>query len=259
MNETIKISLLQIDLAWENADPNLKFIENKISDISETDILILPEMFNTGFTNRVEYCYETMDGKTISWMKKISASTGSAICGSLIIKDFEYIYNRFVFVKPDGCVSFYNKRHLFGLGGETGVFESGKSKTVIEYKSFKILPLICYDLRFPVWSRNVENYDILFYVANWPASRQNAWDVLLKARAIENQCFVAGVNRIGTDGNNIKYNGGSCVIDFLGNYMAKANDDNNEMVSVILNKNELLDFRKNFPFLEDHDEFEIFT
>lgn len=253
----MKISLIQSDLTWEDRNVNIISFEKKILDSDKSDIFVLPEMFTTGFTNNVYNCYETWNGEVISWMKELSGKINSAICGSMIFKEFDKFYNRFIFVEPSGKIIHYDKRHLFGIGGETDIFSKGDNKVIVEYKTFRILLLTCYDLRFPVWSRNADNYDIVIYVANWPESRRYAWDILLKARAIENQCYVAGVNRVGVDGKNLKYNGGTYIIDPLGEIINSAKDNKNEVISAIVDKNRINEIRTAFPFLKDKDSFEI--
>lgn len=254
----LKISLVQTDLVWEDIDSNLKALEKKILAAEKTDVFVLPEMFNTGFSNNIKDCYETNDGKTVSWMKEMANLSGAAIAGSMIFKDADVYYNRFMFVEPDGKISFYNKRHLFALGGERhDIFTIGNSRTIVEYKSFKILLLICYDLRFPVWSRNVDDYDIIIYTASWPTTRRNVWDTLLKARAIENQAYVIGVNRIGVDGCNLIYNGGSCIINPKGDVVNSAKDDTDQIISSFIDKKLIETFREDFPVLKVRDDFKI--
>jgi predicted amidohydrolase len=213
-------------------------------------------MFTSGFTMHPEKVAETMQGETISWLKEIAGSKNCAITGSLVISENRNFYNRLVFVFPDGKIETYDKRHLFTLAGEHEVYTAGKSKLIVNYKGFKICPLTCYDLRFPVFSRNTEHYDILLYVANWPKVRTNAWDVLLQARAIENMCFVVGVNRVGLDGNNHEYIGHSQAIDFLGNSLIKPQEKEGIFYTE-LNKNDLLQTRIKLPFLDDRDPFGI--
>jgi predicted amidohydrolase len=205
---------------------------------------------------------ETMQGKTVLWMQSLAKAKKSAITGSLIIKENDNFYNRLVFVFPSGEIQFYDKRHLFSLAGEDKVYTSGKEKLIIEYKGWKICPLICYDLRFPVFSRNAEEYDVLIYVANWPKPRINAWDILLKARSVENMCYTIGVNRIGFDKpvrrgkNNLEYTGHSQAVDFIGNYIIEPQENEGVFITE-LNKEKLLQTRKKFNFLNDRDRFEL--
>ena len=253
----MKIALIQSSLVWENPKSNRKHFEEKINSISENvDLIVLPEMFTTGFTMNPKAVYETMDGETILWLQSLAKSKNSAITGSLIIKENDNFYNRLVFVFPSGELQFYDKKHLFTLAGEDKIYTSGKNKLIIEYKGFKICPLICYDLRFPVFSRNAEDYDVLIYVANWPKIRINAWDSLLKARAIENMCYTIGVNRVGVDDNKLEYNGHSQVVDFLGNYLIE-NQENEGMYITTLHKSNLLEAREKFGFLNDRDAFTV--
>jgi predicted amidohydrolase len=253
----MKIALIQTELIWENPKENREILQNKINSISQyVDMLVLPEMFTSGFTMHPEKVAETMQGETISWLKEIARSKNCAITGSLVISENRNFYNRLVFVYPTGEVKYYDKRHLFTLAGEDKVYTAGNEKLIVEYKGFKICLLICYDLRFPVFSRNTEHYDILLYVANWPKVRTNAWDVLLQARAIENMCFVVGVNRVGLDGNNHEYIGHSQAIDFLGNSLIKPQEKEGIFYTE-LNKNDLLQTRIKLPFLDDRDPFGI--
>jgi predicted amidohydrolase len=253
----MKIALFQTNLIWENPAENRKLIEQQLVDLKElVDLIVLPEMFTSGFTMNPENVAETMQGETIFWMKSLALERDCAICGSLVIQENNCFYNRFIFVHPNGKIDFYDKRHLFSLAGEHDKYEKGISKVVIDYKGWKICPQVCYDLRFPAFSRNQENFDLLLYVANWPKPRTNAWDILLKARAVENMCYVIGVNRIGFDTNNHEYIGHSQVIDELGNQMLDA-AENQGVFKVELDKNKMLATRNKLNFLSDKDEFEI--
>ena len=195
MQDRLVIALVQTDLIWENPKQNRENILEKIESITQkVDIIVLPEMFTTGFTMNAKSVAESMDGKTISWLQKTALKTNAAIVGSLIISEENKFFNRLVFVEPSGTVHHYDKRHTFTLAGEEKVYASGTKKIIVDYKGWKICPLVCYDLRFPVWARNVENYDLLLYVANWPKIRVAAWDALLKARAIENMAYCIGFN-----------------------------------------------------------------
>ena len=214
----MKIALIQIQLFWENPAENRKLFEQKIISIQENvDLIILPEMFTSGFTMNPEIVAESMTGETIQLLKTLAKAKNCAITGSLVILENNNFYNRMVFVFPNGNIEFYDKKHLFSLAGENKVYKSGNQKKIIEFRDFKICLQICYDLRFPTFARNKEDYDILIYVANWPKTRINAWDILLKARAIENMCYTIGVNRVGADNNNLEYIGHSQVLDFFGN------------------------------------------
>ncbi|KAB1160640.1 amidohydrolase [Tenacibaculum aiptasiae] len=252
----LKIALIQADLVWENPTENRNHFQKKIIAISDAiDLIILPEMFTTGFSMTPENIAETMEGNTVNWMLKLAKEKNCAITGSIIITENNNYYNRLLFVHPSGKIESYDKKHTFTLAGEHEVYTAGKTKNIIDYKGWKICPLICYDLRFPVWARNTENYDLLLYVASWPKPRIEAWDSLLKARAIENMSYTIGVNRVGVDANNYEYNGNSVAYDMLGNCMDKKN--NNEEVSIIieLDKESQLKVRNRFRFLEDQDNF----
>ncbi len=253
----MKIALIQTSLVWENPKQNRNNIEEKITAISETiDLIVLPEMFTSGFTMNPKNVTETMSGETISWLKSLAKKKNCAITGSLVITENENFYNRLVFVFPSGEIQYYDKRHLFTLAGEDKVYTSGKDKLIVEYKGFKICPLICYDLRFPVFARNVESYDVLIYVANWPKPRINAWDILLKARAIENMSYTIGVNRVGEDFNKHEYIGHSQAIDFLGNYLIEP-QELEDVYIIVLDKKSMQDAREKFGFLNDKDRFTI--
>ena len=253
----MKVALIQSILVWENPIANRNNFEEKINAISEkVDLIVLPEMFTSGFTMNPKDVCEAMGGETVLWLKLIAKAKNSAITGSLIIKENDNYYNRLVFVFPSGEIQYYNKRHLFTLAGEEKVYTSGIKKLIIDYLGWKICPLICYDLRFPVFSRNTEEYDVLLYVANWPKPRINAWDSLLKARAIENISYTIGVNRVGIDNNKLEYNGHSQIIDFSGNYLLEP-QENDGIYYTTLHKNNLLDFREKFGFLNDRDAFTV--
>ena len=253
----MKIALIQIPLVWEDPKSNRASIEQKINAIeSETDLIVLPEMFTTGFTMQPERVAETMGGETIQWMQSLAKAKNAAITGSLIIVEEGKYFNRLVFVFPTGEIQEYDKRHLFTLAGEDGFFTAGTSKVLIEYKGWKICPLICYDLRFPVFSRNTENYDLLIYVANWPKTRVNAWDTLLQARAIENMSYTIGVNRLGVDDNNLEYVGNSQVADYLGNPVIEPQTTEGVFIAE-LDKHSLHETRKKLNFLKDQDLFKL--
>jgi omega-amidase len=249
----MKIAIIQTQLFWENPSENRKHFEQKLNSISENvDIIVLPEMFTSGFTMSPELVAETMSGETIRLLKTLAEAKNCAITGSLVISENNNFYNRLVFVFPDGNVEFYDKKHLFTLAGEDKVYESGSQKKIIEFRDFKICLQICYDLRFPTFARNKEDYDVLIYVANWPKTRINAWDILLKARAVENMCYAVGVNRIGADNNNLEYIGHSQVIDYLGNNLIEPQKEEGVFITN-LNKLELLETRNKLGFLKDRD------
>lgn len=253
----MKIALIQSSLSWENPKANRNHFEEQINAISEKiDLIVLPEMFSTGFTMNPEAVFETMEGETIQWLQSLAKAKNSAITGSLVIKENGNFYNRLVFVFPSGEIQFYDKRHLFTLAGEDKVYTSGKEKLIVDYLGWKICLLVCYDLRFPVFARNVEDYDLLIYVANWPKARIQAWDILLKARSVENLCYTIGMNRTGSDNNNLGYNGHSQVVDFMGNYVLEPQETEGVFI-VELNKEQLLETRKKLGFLGDRDSFEL--
>jgi len=255
----LKITLIQSNLHWENKEKNLEMFSEKIASVKdETDLIILPEMFSTGFTMNAEMMAEEMNGNTVRWMKDHALKKNCIITGSLIIKEDNKFYNRLIWMKPDG-IEYYDKRHLFSYAGEDKTFSKGINKLIIKYKGWRIHPLVCYDLRFPVWSRRTTNndYDLMIFVANWPERRIHAWKQLLIARAIENQCYVAGLNRSGNDGNNIYHSGDSAVIDFKGDSLLTVNTKEEFILTTTLSKNNLEEFRKQFAFFQDGDEFEI--
>lgn len=251
----MKTVLIQTDIIWENPVENRSIFEAKINAITnDVDLIILPEMFTSGFTMNPSSVAETMQGTTISWLKNIAKAKNCAITGSLVITENHNFYNRMVFVFPDGAIQFYDKKHLFTPAGEDKVYTSGTEKVIVNFKGWKICLQVCYDLRFPVFSRNTENYDLLIYVASWPKVRTNAWDILLKARAVENMCFAIGVNRVGVDGSNLEYIGHSQVIDFLG-YELLAPQEKSGIFTATLDKDQLLETRSKLKFLEDKDAF----
>ncbi|WP_296684936.1 amidohydrolase [Flavobacterium sp.] len=252
----MKIALIQIPLVWEDPKSNRDYIEQKINTLeADTDLVVLPEMFTTGFTMQPERVAETMQGETIVWMQSLAKAKNCAITGSLVIIEGGNYYNRLLFVFPSGEIHYYNKRHLFTLAGEDKSYTKGTQKLIIEYRGWKICPLICYDLRFPVFARNVEQYDLLLYVANWPTIRIQAWDTLLKARAVENMSYTIGVNRVGKDEKDYDYSGHSQVVDFLGNY-AIAPQETEGIFYAQLNKEALLKTRTKLGFLNDQDTFD---
>ena len=251
----MNIALIQTDIVWENPSENRRVFEGKINALTESvDLIILPEMFTSGFTMSPNLVAETMAGETISWLKEIAKAKNSAITGSLVITENGNFYNRMVFVFPNGEIQYYDKKHLFTLAGEDKVYTSGKDKVIVNYKNWKICLQVCYDLRFPVFSRNTENYDVLIYVASWPKVRTNAWDILLKARAVENLSYTIGVNRIGTDNNDFEYIGHSQIIDELGNFIIEPTE-NEDVFIANLDKNKMLETRSKLNFLNDRDAF----
>ncbi|MBS1573594.1 MAG: nitrilase family protein [Bacteroidetes bacterium] len=250
--KSLKIAGLNLDIIWKNKIENYLSIEKKAENIL-ADIIVLPEMFSTGFCMDAN---EIADQKneTLQWMINLATTKQTAIAGSVAVRENGKFFNRFYFVFPDGSYDFYDKRHLFSYSGEDKVYTPGKERKIINYKGFRILLQICYDLRFPVFSRNNDDYDAVFFVANWPESRVVAWNHLLKARAIENQAFVFGVNRIGTDGNNLTYTKSSHCFSFDGEEISVIED---EVFYATLDKDQLLSFREKFQFLNDRDAFSL--
>lgn len=254
----LQITLIQSNLHWENIRANLDMFSEKINAIKQpTDLIVLPEMFSTGFSMQAGELAETMDGTAIQWMRKTAAEKNCVITGSLIITEEGRYYNRLVWMRADGTFETYNKRHLFSLSGEEKTYTAGREKIVVELNGWRICPLICYDLRFPVWSRNRSaEYDVLLYVANWPERRVQAWKYLLIARAIENQSYCIGLNRVGNDGNDTYHSGDSMAVDALGNVLY--HQQHNEGVTTIeLDYDELKKTRNTFRFLNDADDFII--
>jgi predicted amidohydrolase len=254
----MKISVIQPDTTWENKSLNFQNLSSLITPFyNKTDIVILPEMFNTGFSMNPAKLSECPDGETYAWMKSIAEKGNFGLCGSYTVKENLKFFNRWVFVSPEEAVWHYDKRHLFSMGGEDKLFSAGRSRLVFSFRGVKISPYICYDLRFPVWSRNVESSDLIIYSANWPETRRNVWTTLLKARAIENQCYVAGSNRTGIDGAGIRYCGDSMIINPRGEIILSAEGDGEYSVSTEISITELNGFRKKFPVLSDADGFTI--
>jgi omega-amidase len=258
MQDTLKIAFIQSDIVWENPKQNRDNFKEKIEAITTSvDMILLPEMFTTGFTMNAKEYAETMHDKSVTWMQKIAANKNAVLVGSLIIKENNKFYNRLLFVYPDGNINTYDKRHTFTLSGESDIYTAGNSKVIIDYKGWKICPLICYDLRFPVWSRNAENFDVLIYVANWPKPRIRAWDTLLKARAIENMSYCVGVNRVGVDKLDHEYCGHSATYDILGSNITPIRPNKEHTEIVTLERNHINFYRNKLKFLEDKDAFSL--
>jgi omega-amidase len=254
----MNISLIQTSLIWEDAAANRNMFTDKINAITEpTDVIVLPEMFTTGFSMNTRLA-EKMDGETIAWMKSTAQEKNIALCGSVLIEDNGAFYNRMIWVQPDGLLKHYDKRHLFSLSTEPQTFSAGNEQLIISYKGWRIKLIVCYDLRFPVWIRNTKSgmYDVLICVANWPERRNIAWQTLLRARAIENQCYAIGVNRVGNDGNGIYHSGDSAVIDALGEYLYQQAHDE-DIATLSLNRDSLVQIRQQLPFLNDADSFSL--
>lgn len=259
MND-LKVTILQTELHWENIDENLKMFSSKLDAITDAgDLIVLPEMFTTGFTMNPEKYSESMNGKAVMWMKEQAKKNNCVITGSFACVEDGNYYNRLVWMKADGNYSVYDKRHLFTMASEHEHYTAGARKIIEDLNGWKICPLICYDLRFPVWSRNTTHtqYDVLIYVANWPERRAHPWKTLLLARAIENQSYVIGVNRVGKDGNEISHSGDSAIIDFKGEVKSIISAHEIVAETINLSYQELLEFRKQFPVLNDADGFSI--
>jgi len=253
----LNIALVQADLAWENVDANLRNFERHFHEISsEVDLVVLPEMFSTGFSMNVNRFAEPMDGRTVRWMQTQAETLDAVVAGSLMIRDGSNFFNRFVFASPDGKIDYYDKRHLFSMGQENIHFSAGRRRLIYQLKGFRILPQICYDLRFPVFARNRNDYDLYLNCANWPAPRKEVWECLLKARAIENQAYVAGVNRVGVDANGIRYSGDSVLLDARGTTIQNVGNEA-KVIQASLSLSSLNRFRTKFPVLPDSDEFDL--
>jgi len=256
MQRELKIALVQSHLHWENPEANRALFSEKIGALTKpVDLVVLPEMFSTGFTMNPDHIAVSEGPKTLKWMQQTANSHHLALAGSMVFQENGVCYNRFFCVFPDGNQVSYDKRHTFTLAGEDKVYQAGASKCIFDYKGFKICPMICYDLRFPVWARNVEDYDVLLYVANWPKPRINAWDALLKARAIENMAYVVGVNRVGLDASGHEYTGHSAVYDVLGAELCHSNKET--VLYATLSKDHIGTMRNKLKFLADRDDFTL--
>ncbi len=253
----LRVSLIQSTIVWENKAANLERFTALLSGLEgKTDVVVLPEMFTTGFTMKAAECAEATEADALAWMRRQAAVLDAALTGSIIVQDHGAYYNRLIWVFPDGSYVTYDKRHLFSYAGEHQHYSRGTKRTLIKWKDFDICPFICYDLRFPVWSRNTDTYDLAIYVANWPSARIDAWRTLLKARAIENQCFVIGVNITGQDGNGLEYPGSSSAFDYNGAELIHAGSQVG-VYTVALDLTAMQQFRSRFRFLYDRDHFEI--
>ncbi len=259
-SDILKVSLVQDTLVWGDVAANLAHFTTVIRNIEpETDLIILPEMFTSGFLMEDKSLVAPQLQKTLEWLQQMAIEKCAAIIGSVIVKEADKYYNRLYVVDKTGVVANYDKRHLFRMGQEDIHFSAGAKRLVFQLKGWRICPLICYDLRFPVWSRNQNDYDVLIYVANWPASRRKVWDTLLQARAIENQSYAIGVNRIGIDGKDLEYLGGSVVINAKGNVIGRCADNQPEVITETLNLSRLNNFRKKFNVFDDADNFQILS
>jgi omega-amidase len=257
MKETLNITLVQSQLFWEDVEKNISHFDALISEISETDIILLPEMFNTSFCPKSNHLAENMDGKTVRWMKEIAETKGCAISGTLMISENKKVYNRLLWISKNGDIHTYDKHHLFSLIKEERYISKGEGRLIVTEQGWKICPLICYDLRFPVFSRNDVEYDVLIYLANWPVKRIDAWDTLLKARSIENQCYTIGVNRVGEDSNEIPFNGHSKVFDAFGKKLFSTTENKEEVLQFEISLDDLKLKRRQMNFLQDRDTFSL--
>ena len=258
MKEKLSITIVQSHLHWENPIANRAQFTEIIDKLKgPTDVLVLPEMFTTGFTMNAVSLAETMDGPTVLWMQQMATTYNLAVTGSVIISENGHYYNRLFFVFPNGDYTTYDKRHTFTLAGEHKTYTAGDDRIMVLYKGWKLCPLICYDLRFPVWARNTVDYDVLLYTANWPNKRIAAWDALLKARAIENMSYCIGVNRVGLDGNGHEYTGHSAVYDVLGEQVSTKDFEKEFVDTIILNKDHIRKNRRYLQFLQDQDAFSL--
>jgi omega-amidase len=256
--KSLTVSLVQTKLYWEDKVRNLAMFDQWIADLKQpTDLIVLPEMFSTGFSMHTDFA-DTMQGTTVDWMRNHASILGVPVCGSLMMHDEGRFVNRFIWMNPDGTFTYYDKRHLFRMGDEHHHFEHGNKRDIIHYKGWKLFPVICYDLRFPVWLRRTKDleYDAMIIVANWPERREHHWRTLLQARAIENQCYVIAVNRVGKDGNDILHTGASGIISPKGDWLLDLKDQE-AMVSGELNMQELSDWRTSFPAGNDADAFSL--
>lgn len=279
MHSSLTVTLIQTNLHWEDKKANLQMLEEKLASIKErTELVVLPEMFNTGFSMKPDELAETMEGESVQWMRRVAAKMNIILTGSVIIREpgrkeqvraeagqTETIrpgyYNRLIWMLPNGKYGVYDKRHRFGFAGEDKQFSAGNKRLIASVNGWKINLLVCYDLRFPVWARQQSQpegpeYDLLVYVANWPERRNHAWKTLLQARAIENQCYVVGVNRVGSDGNNIYHSGDSMVVDPMGEVLYTKKDEE-DIFTITLDHGQLKTIREKLPFLKDADQFVI--
>ena len=257
MNSHLRVTLVQTELAWQAPASNRRSLAAHFRGlVGHTDLVVLPEMFSTGFSMDAEGLAEDMDGPTVGWMREEAAALGCVVTGSLIVRDGARCYNRLVWARPDGSLAHYDKRHLFRMADEQQHYGAGDRRLVVELKGWRVCPMVCYDLRFPVWSRSRDDYDVLLYVANWPQRRAHAWSTLLRARAIENLCYVVGVNRVGRDGNGATYAGDSVALDFLGQPLS-SEGGGDRVETAVLDLESLQAYRRSFPAQLDADRFEL--
>ncbi len=255
--QSLTLSLVQTATHWHDPAANRALFDDWLAEVADdASVVVLPEMFSTGFTMASETVAEPMSGPTVGWMRRTAAALSKVVCGSVVVAEGGRCYNRFLWVTAGGEITAYDKRHRFRMAGEHEHYAAGRERRVVELNGWRILPLVCYDLRFPVWLRNRGDYDLLLAVANWPAPRQGAWNALLRARAIENLAYAAGVNIVGTDGNGVSYTGGSAVYDPQGTPLLEAGSDAG-LLTVTLDREALEDYRIRFPAWQDADEFEL--
>ena len=255
----LTVSFVQAALHWHDPAASRQEMSRHIDVISiPTDLIVLPEMFTTGFSMEAPTLAEPTEGPTLTWMREVAAARDAVVVGSLIVRDAGNYYNRLLWVRPDGSWSHYDKRHLFTMAGEQHVYAAGTERLIEEWRGWRICPLVCYDLRFPVWSRNAqqEPYDLLLYIANWPSTRRTAWITLLRARAIENLAYTMGVNCVGMDGNGLSYTGDSALLDMRGEYLVEVGNQETSITRT-LRQDELYAFRERFPALHDADPFSL--
>lgn len=258
INEELRVNIVQANLRWEDPAANREMFTSIFNGVDDQpDLYVLPEMFTTGFSMDAKELAEAHEGPTLEWMQQTARHYKAAITGSVIIKEGGQYFNRLFFVFPDSSYHWYDKRHTFTLAGEHRTYTAGTEKLIVEYNGWKICPLICYDLRFPVWARNTENYDLLIYVANWPKKRVSAWDALLRARAIENMSYCVGVNRVGLDGNGHEYVGHSAGYNVLGDRISTSDDEITFAETLALSKQHIKETRNKLQFLNDRDAFNL--
>ncbi|MCH7657955.1 MAG: amidohydrolase [Bacteroidetes bacterium] len=258
MTDELKITIVQTNIHWENKNENTEMFSRIIRNMAQnTDLVILPEMFSTGFSMQPALLAEYINGPTVSWMSKIAREYNAVITGSIIIREKNKFLNRLIWMPPDGNLKYCDKRHLFRMGEETQYYSRGNKKLITSWKGWRFRPLVCYDLRFPVWSRNRNDYDMLIYVANWPEARRKVWKNLLVARALENQVYVVGVNRIGVDGRDISYAGESMIVNPRGNIVSEISAHKESVETISVSLDDLITFREKFPVHLDADNFRI--
>lgn len=252
----LTLTLLQTELEWESPRDNRDRFDELLERVEQTDVIVLPEMFSTGFSMSSAELAETMEGPTINWMRAKAEQKSATVCGSVIIEEEGHYFNRFVWMPSDGDPTTYDKRHLFRMGTENEHYSAGRKKVIVEQNGFRICPMVCYDLRFPVWSRNDTGFHLLLYVANWPAPRRQHWKTLLRARAVENLCYVVGLNRVGRDGNDVDYAGDSAIVDFNGETLVDLQDQATSTTAT-MDLESLEQYREAFPAWRDRDQFKL--